>query len=264
MINWKTSSKNNKGSRSWAPTLYFVISVVGGFGLWSLLGLLEPKLVATPLGVWLAAAKDLHRGVLIPDILYSLFRVVTGFVSGSLFGVAVGLLMGWYKPVRYLLEPWIQFLRMIPSIAIIPLVIVYFGVGETAKIFVIFLSVFLTMVIAAFQGVINVDPLYVKAAKVLGANDRQLFRVIILPASLPYMLVGLRLGLAAGWTTLVAAELIAASHGLGYMVQVAGEYFDIPNVYLGIVLIGMIGLLMDWLVTFTQNKLTPWQPRVKR
>ena len=133
--------------------------------------------------------------------------------------------MGLYQPIHLLIEPIIQFLRNIPALAYIPLVVVAQGVGESAKITVIFISTFLVMIITVYQGVKEVDSTLIKAARVLGAKDKDIFLKVVIPASVPYILVGMRLGLGASLTTLIAAELTGSNAGLGQMIQEASLYF---------------------------------------
>src|SRR5699024_9339286 len=130
---------------------------------------------------------------------------------------------------------WVQFFRTIPPLAIIPLAIVLMGVGEEPKIFVIFLAAFLACVISTFQGVVHVDRTLINAARVLGAKDGTIFVRIVVPASTPFILVGMRVGLGAAWATVVAAELIAAQEGLGYRMQQAQIYYDLPTIFVGII-----------------------------
>ncbi len=241
-----------------------LLSIALGVGVWTIVSLANPRLVPNIADVWSKAAYDYREGVLVGDVLASLGRVALGFVIGATAGIAVGIPMGWYRVVRELANPWVQFFRMVPPLALIPVVIIYIGIGESAKVIVIVFAVFLTVVIAAFQGVTQADAVLVKAARTLGATDRQLFRSVILPGSVPYILVGLRLGLAAGWTTVVAAELIAASSGLGYLVEVSGANFTLANGYLAIILIGLCGIAMDITIVKVSRAITPWQDRVER
>jgi NitT/TauT family transport system permease protein len=249
----------------WAwPALLFAISIGLGLGGWSLAASANPRLVPS-IGQTISAAGQLQQqGALWSDVSSSVIRVLLGFLIGSAAGILVGFAMGWYPIVRRLADPWIQFLRMIPPLALLPVVIVYLGIGQTAKIVVIAFSVFLVVVIAAIQGVRSAPPILVKAARTMGANDFQLFRTVILPGSLPHVLVGIRLGLAAGWTTVVAAELIAASSGLGYLVQISGTEFNMPAAYVALVFIGAIGLAMNALLMLLERLITPWQEKVRR
>jgi len=171
--------------------------------------------------------------------------------------------MGWYEPLRLLFEPWVQFIRMVPTLAFIPIVIIFFGIGERPKIGVIALAAFLAITVSVMVGVQNVDRTYIRAARTLGAGTPVLFRRVILPATLPYILVGCRLGLANAWTTVVAAELLGASSGLGYLVQNASTYNDTAEVIIAVICIGVIGLVMDQIMHYLERRFGRWQERVR-
>lgn len=169
--------------------------------------------------------------------------------------------MGWYGIVRGLVEPYVQFFRVIPPLAIIPLAIVTLGIGEIPKIFVIFLAAFLSSVVATYQGVIGVDRTFIDAARVLGASDFTIFRRVVVPASTPFIMVGVRIGLGSSWATVVAAELIAAQSGLGFRMQQAELYYDLPTIFVSLIAIGVLGLAMDRAVVALDRRLTAWQER---
>lgn len=236
------------------------VSVVAGIALWWGLALGGVDL-PTPPEVLKRYGELLADGTLLDDVAASLARVLIGFVLGVLLAVPVGFGMGWYAPVRALVEPWVQFFRTIPPLAIIPLAIVLMGIEETPKIFVIFLASFLACVISTFQGVLNVDRTLINAARVLGAKDGTIFARVVVPASSPFILVGMRVGLGSSWATLVAAELIAAQRGLGYRMQSAQLYYDLPTIFVGLITIGVLGLLMDRILLFAETRLTGWQER---
>ncbi|NUR97253.1 MAG: ABC transporter permease, partial [Kribbellaceae bacterium] len=215
----------------------------------------------TPPQVVSQAATLIGNGTLGKDVLASLTRVLIGFALGTAAAVPVGFLMGWYAVLRGLVEPWIQFFRTVPPLAIIPLAIVLMGIGEAPKIFVIFLAAFLACVISTFQGVVNVDKTLIDAARVLGSRDAGIFARVVVPASTPFILVGMRVGLGSAWATLVAAELIAAQQGLGFRMQNAQLYYDLPTIFVGLISIGVLGLLMDRVLLLAERKLTGWQER---
>lgn len=234
------------------------VSVLAGVALWWVLsasGLNLPSPATVARRAWTLVL----NGSLAKDIGASLTRVCIGFVLGTALAIPVGFLMGWYTTARGLFEPWVQFFRTVPPLAIIPLAIVIMGIGETPKIFVIFLAAFLACVISTFQGVVNVDKTLINAAHVLGAKDGAVFLGVVVPASTPFILVGMRVGLGSAWATLVAAELIAAQEGLGYRMQNAQLYYDLPTIFVGLISIGVLGLLMDRVLLFTERKLTVWQ-----
>jgi NitT/TauT family transport system permease protein len=245
--------------RSRTPLLNLA-SLVLGIALWWGIALAGFD-IPTPPAVLKRGWELLADGTLEGDIAASLLRVLAGFVLGVVAAIPVGFLMGWYGTVRGLVEPWVQFFRTIPPLAIIPLAIVLMGIGETPKVFVIFLASFLACVIATFQGVVNVDKTLINAARVLGAKDGTIFARVVVPASTPFILVGMRVGLGSSWATLVAAELIAAQQGLGYRMQSAQLYYDLPTIFVGLITIGFLGLLMDRVLLFAERHLTSWQER---
>ena len=237
-----------------------VLSIVGGISIWWILSL-NGFNFPTPGDVALKAVALWDAGILQKDIAQSLARVLTGFLLGSLVAIPVGFLMGWYTTARGLFEPWIQFFRTIPPLALLPLVLVLMGIGELPKVFVIFLAAFLACVISTYQGVVNVDKTLINAARVLGAKDLAIFVRVVVPASTPFILVGMRVGLGSSWATLVASELLAAPAGLGKRMQDAQLYYDLPTIFVGIVCIGILGLVMDRLLLLAETKLTGWQER---
>lgn len=256
--------KKNKKEYLWNKVdrrVLNLISIVLGICLWQLISLIPNVgiIVVSPIKVFNTFINELQSGRLMPNVYVSLRRVLMGFSLGLIVAIPFAFLMGWYSLFRSLSEPWIQFFRTIPPIALIPLVIVAQGVGENAKVTIIFFATFLVMVISIYQGVKNVDVTLIKAAKVLGAKDSDIFLDVIVPASFPYILVGIRLGLATGLTTLVASELTGASKGLGNMIMEASLYFRMDIVILGIVIIGIIGFALDKIVLFLERRFTGWQ-----
>lgn len=238
------------------------ISFVFGIGLWWLATSSGLSILPSPPAVATRFVEVLLSGQLLHDAGASLARVLTGFALGVLVAVPVGFLMGWYKTARGLIDPWIQFFRVVPPLAIIPLAIVTMGIDETPKIFVIFLAAFLSSVVATYQGVISVDKTYINAARVLGASDGVIFTKVVIPASTPFILVGFRIGLGAAWATVVAAELIAAQSGLGFRMQQAQLYYDLPTIFVSLIMIGVLGLIMDRIVVWADTHLTSWQERM--
>lgn len=236
-----------------------VIALAVGVAVWAVLAALNVESLPGPLAVAGKAGDLIADGTLADDLLASLRRVFTGFALGTALAIPVGFLMGWYPTARGLLEPYVQFFRTIPPLALIPLAIVLMGIGETPKVFVIFLAAFLSCVISTYQGVVNVDKTLINAARVLGASDGTIFGRVVVPASTPFILVGMRVGLGSAWGTLVAAELLAAQAGLGHRMQSAQLYYDLPTIFVGIIAIGVLGLIMDRLLMIAGNKLTAWQ-----
>ncbi len=238
-----------------------IVSVVAGLAAWTTFSAIGIVGLPGPLEVLIRGGEVLADGTLGEDTGASLARVLSGFLLGSLLAIPVGFIMGWYQVGRAIIEPWVQFFRTIPPLALLPLVMVTMGIGETPKIFVIFLAAFLSCVISTYQGVVSVDKTLINAARVLGAGSFVIFRRVVVPASSPFILVGMRIGLGAGWATVVAAELIAAPNGLGMRMQQAQQFYDMPTILVNVIVIGILGLLMDRLLLMIEAHLTRWQER---
>ncbi|WP_030176162.1 ABC transporter permease [Streptomyces sp. NRRL S-813] len=256
----RSAPRRSPAGRRWRSAALNAVSVALGIAIWWTLASAGFKL-PTPPEVVSRAGTLIDNGTLGKDVVASLTRVLIGFALGTAVAVPVGFLMGWYGVLRSLIEPWIQFFRTIPPLAIIPLAVVVMGIDETPKIFVIFLAAFLACVISTFQGVVDVDRTLINAARVLGARDAVIFARVVVPASTPFILVGMRVGLGSAWATLVAAELVAAQQGLGYRMQNAELYYDLPTIFVGLISIGILGLLMDRILLLAERKLTGWQER---
>lgn len=192
---------------------------------------------------------------------YSLFRVIAGFCIGALLGIPLGYAMGLSNWFRGWFEPIVEFMRPVPPLALIPLVIIWFGIGETGKIILLFLASLWIMAIAARAGVSGVNISKVHAAYSLGASKFQIMRHVIMPNSLPEIFTGARVAMGVCWGTVVAAELVAASEGAGMMIMVASKFQLTDIVLMGIILIGVIGFAIDILMSKAENLLVPWKGR---
>lgn len=224
-------------------------------------GLVNPALVPAPHAV-LSRFINLLQGRLPMDMLMSTQRVLIGVCLGVAAAVPVGFCLGWYKVLRGFVDPVINFFRALPPIALIPLVIVYFGIGETAKTVILFYAAFFAGVIVMYEGIAQVNPIYIKVSRTLGATDMEIFRKVIIPLTVPHILTAVRVALGVAWATLVAAELIAAQQGLGAMIQDASAFFQLDIIYVGIICIGFIALVMDTVLRLATNRLVSWQERI--
>jgi NitT/TauT family transport system permease protein len=190
-----------------------------------------------------------EKGLLLKYIVASLFRVSWGFGAAVLVGVPLGLILGWFRPAFQALNPMIQILRPISPIAWIPVAILWFGVDDTAPVFLIFLASVFPITVSAMAAVQNMQSVYIRAAQNFGLTGFSLFRRVIFPAALPQIITGIRIALGIAWLVVVAAEMIAVNSGLGYLIidaRNAGKRYDL--VVAGMALIGAIGLLLDLLV----------------
>lgn len=201
-----------------------------------------------------------YQGVgLWENVFWSLFRVVVGFALGCLFGIPLGFAIGLNSWMRGWFDPIVEVMRPVPPLALIPLVIIWFGIGEQGKISLLFLAALWIMIIAARAGVSGVNISKVHAAYSLGATKRQLLSKVILPNSLPEIFTGARVAMGVCWGTVVAAELVAAEKGAGKMIIAASKFQLTDIVIIGIIIIGVIGLGIDVLMRMAENKLVPWK-----
>jgi len=225
-------------------------------------GLINPSLVPTPHAVAAKFWELLNEGRLARDIWMSTQRVFIGVILGTLLAVPVGFMLGWYKEIRSFIDPLINFFRALPPIALIPLVIVYFGIGEIAKVVILFYASFFAGVIVMYEGIAQISPIYVRVARTLGATDAEIFGKVIVPLTVPHMLTALRVALGVAWATLVASELIAAQQGLGALIQNASSFFQLDIIYVGIICIGFIALAMDFALRTVARRMVAWQDRI--
>jgi len=226
------------------------------------LGLVNPALVPTPVQVAKTFWHLLTVEKLWLDMLMSLQRVLLGLVLGIALAIPVGFVLGWYRPMRTLIDPLVNFFRSLPPIALIPLIIVYFGIDELAKVVMLFYAAFFSGVIVMYEGIVQTNPLFIRVARTLGATDGEIFRRVIVPLAVPHVLTALRVALGVCWATLVASELIAAQKGLGAVIQNASNYFQIDRIYTGIICIGAIALAMDRVLRAVGARVVQWQERI--
>ncbi len=186
-------------------------------------------------------------------------RTLVGFSAAVICGIPVGLLIGRVKLLEAASAPWFAFLRPIPAIAFVPLVILWFGIGEFSKISVIFFASFLYITVCTVAGVKSVPVQLLRAGYSLGALDRKSFLYVVLPAALPQIMTGVRIGSAISWTLVVAAELVAAQKGLGYMIMDASTFFRVKDVYVGLIVIGIIGFLLEGTIGLVEDRVVHWR-----
>jgi NitT/TauT family transport system permease protein len=204
------------------------------------------KVFPSPASVELGFAELLHKNVLWSDIADSLRRVALGFGAAVLAGVPIGLVLGWYPTLNQIVNPVMQILRPISPIAWIPVAIVFFGVGDRAAVFLVFLAAFFPIVVACVSGVSSVPSIYRRAGRNFGLSPLRILTRVVFPAALPQILVGLRIALGVAWLVVVAGEMIAVDSGLGYLVidsRNSGKRYDL--VVAAMLIIGLIGLTLD-------------------
>ncbi len=201
---------------------------------------------------------NVEAGSLQQALWASLYRIFLGFFIGTSCALIIGCLVGWYKTIEFLIDPLIEAIRPIPPLAYIPIIIIWFGIEEFSRVLLISIACFMVCVVNVIAGMKNVPQVYVDAASTMGASRFQVFRTIAVPAATPFIITGYRIALAAAWTTLVAAELIAAPSGLGFMLQEGRRYFLTDQVMMIIVIIGACAFIMDRTFRAIQKRLMVW------
>lgn len=240
--------------------LGFVVVIAVWYAI-SAVGIFKPGLLPTPDQVAVHFAELSADGILWENARVSVQRVAISVLLGVIVAIPVGFLLGSFINLFKMFDPVINFFRALPPIALIPLVVVYFGIGEEARLAVLLYAAFFSSIVVIYEGVVSIDPIYVRAARVLGATRYEIFRLVILPLMVPTILVALRVALGVTWASLVAAELVAAQTGLGAMISEAGNFFKLRTIYAGIIAIGVAALVMDALLRIASNRLIVWQER---
>lgn len=226
---------------------------------WTGLGLANPMFMPSPAAVLERFGRWLTNEGLLKDIGISVWRVMAGFLASALLALPVGLYIGTYRPVQALLQPLLDFVRYMPAVAFIPLVMLWVGIGEGAKVLVIFIGTFFQMALMVAEDVHRVHMEQIEVAQTMGATQREILRLVILPAALPAILDTLRITCGWAWTYLVVAELVAANSGIGYAILKAQRYMHTDKIFAGILLIGLIGLLTDQTFRRLSRSAFPWR-----
>lgn len=261
----KTSGpKKMKDFSPWAPWKNMVVAlgtVVVLVIIWFIYGAVNPEgFLSSPKGVWDSLVMQAFKSdVLWKHIGYSFSRVLVGYAIAIVASIPIAFLMAWYRPIRAAIDPIIQFLRCIPPIAYVGLLVAALGINEAPKYVIIFIACFLTMTVTIYQGIKNVDLTLVKAAYTFGAKDRNLFLDVIVPSSFPFILTAMRLGVGAALTTLIAAELTGTIYGLGAMINTAANDLRFGPAIMGIIVLGIFGIVLDKLLLFIEKQLTKWK-----
>ncbi|MBD2445936.1 aliphatic sulfonate ABC transporter permease SsuC [Nostoc sp. FACHB-152] len=231
--------------------------------LWELssrIGLLSTRILPAPSGVVITAFKLASTGELFQHIGISAGRAISGFLVGGSIGFSLGLLNGIFPVAEKLLDSSLQMLRTIPNLALIPLVILWFGIGDQARLFLVSMGVFFPLYLNTFHGIRSVDPGLIEMGRVYGLKPAQLLWQIILPGALSSILVGVRFSLGIMWLTLIVAETIAADSGLGYMAMNAREFMQTDVVVLSIFIYALLGKLADATARYLERTWLAWHP----
>jgi ABC-type nitrate/sulfonate/bicarbonate transport system permease component len=230
------------------PGAFSIATLLAAWEIAARTGLANPVMFPAPSHAVAETFARIPVVELMGHVAVSLGRILQGFALGAAFGIALAILAGWYRVLGNLVRPVIELLRPIPPLAWIPMAIVWFGLGEPSKVFVIFLGAFFPVLTNAYRGITGIDPVLLRAAQTMDVRGPRLLIQVGIPAALPDIAVGLRVGWGLSFGVLVAAELIAADAGMGFMIMNARQFGDVGIIMFGIVLIGAVTLATDWLL----------------
>jgi ABC-type nitrate/sulfonate/bicarbonate transport system permease component len=247
----------------WSQYGGYALGFVSLFVIWHLASvyLVSSVLFPPPAIVFRKGVVLVRNGVLFEHLWASSQRILAGFIAGSLLGIPIGLAMGSFRPVRKMLEPYTEFLRFIPSVAMITVAVIWFGIGEGSKIFLIIYTTVFIVILNTAAGVSAIAPNKFRAAQALGATRAQMFFHVAMPATVHYILTGMRLAMANSCTTIVAAELIAANEGLGKMLWDGRMFMLVDDIFVSLVTLGLLGFAVDrmfrWSIYTFAGKYSP-------
>ena len=219
------------------------------------LNLVEPYVLPSPIDVLNSAINIIQSGKLLQNTVDTLFKVFSGLILASIVAIPLGILLGWYQTLEDLASFVISILRPIPPVAWIPFSILWFGIGTLPAVFIIFMGCVFPILVYTMDGVKRTDKVLIESAQTLGANDWNVLKRVILPSAVPYVISGLKVGVGIALMCTISAEMIGSSSGLGYMILTATNLFDPGTTVVGMLVIGLIGLVLDYLFGLAQKRI---------
>ena len=240
-----------------------VVSVLAFLAFWEAMvqfGLVNPLFTSSPSRIATAGYELFAGGTICGDLRASGVEFFAGYGLAIAIGVPLGVLMGWYGRINAVLDPFVSALYATPRIALLPLVMIWFGIGLMSKVAIVFLGAVFPILVNTITGVRTIDADFIKVARSFGSNDRQLFLKVALPSSVPLLLAGLRLGLGHGLIGIVVGEMFGATEGLGFLISVAGARFQTDKVMVGIIIIAVAGMTMTAILRAIERRFERWRP----
>jgi taurine transport system permease protein len=243
---------------------YAAISVVSAsafIGFWEYLawiGAIDPEFFPPPSHVWGELVKLLSDGTLLIYILESARRVLLGFLLSAAVGIPLGILLGTFLPLRWIVQPVISIIRPLPSLAWIPLSLLWLGIGESQKYAIVFMGTLAPLVVFVTDATLRVEPIYIRAARNLGASRWRIMWEVVLPSALPSIISALKVTLALAWTCIISAEMVGSKDGLGYLIWNAKDWSNVGQVIVGMLAISATVLALDSMVRLVEHRLIPW------
>ncbi|MGB6539016.1 MAG: ABC transporter permease [Xanthobacteraceae bacterium] len=248
--------RKSKAVRALRAPLITAASLFLFFATWELLSysILNPYLIPPPTQVFATAIPMIKSGEIFRDAGISLLRIFIGFSLGTIFAIVVGVIMGRLRWVNELLDPIIEFLRYLSPTAMIPIAVIWFGIGEQSKYFLIFWGTFFFVLINTVAGVIHTPAARQRAAQCLGANQLQIFFIVIIPSAVPYIITGMRVAMASSFMSIIPAEMLAAQSGLGHLLQVSGMLAQTDRIFVALATISLLGFASDRLFRYLVHR----------
>ena len=226
------------------------------------LGLIKLVLLSSPTRIYDAALAEVRIGQIWGHLGVSLQEFVLGFVIAAILGVLIGFVAGWFRRANYVLDPWLAALYATPDVALVPLIILWLGIGLESKVFVVFLTSLFAVAINTLMGVQSTDIRMIEVARSFGASQLTLFRTVVLPSTVPFILTGLRLATGRALVGVVLAELIASNQGIGFMISQAGVTLNTARMMVGVILLGLFGVFLGEVMRRVEQRFDVWRPQV--
>jgi ABC-type nitrate/sulfonate/bicarbonate transport system permease component len=228
--------------------------------IWSYTDWISPLFFSGPSAIAKAFWISLTQGNLLADLAFSGKNFTIGFGLALVSGVVLGVIIGWYRRVRMVLDPFLNALYAAPRIAMMPLIIIWFGIGMWSKVFIVFLSAFFPILVNTAAGIRNMDRDLLRAARAFCASDWQIFKTLAIPGSVPFILTGVRQGVAVGLIGVVVGEMLGSSEGIGFMVAYGGQTFQTDTLFVGFVIIAFMGILLTSVAERLERRFSRWRP----
>ncbi|HET8569008.1 MAG TPA: ABC transporter permease [Candidatus Limnocylindria bacterium] len=242
-----------------------LIGFVAVILIWELgveLGLISRGLLSRPTRIWNVAVIDFGSGVIWPHITTSLSEFALGFGAALVIGIPIGLVIGWFRRVDYVLSALLAGLNATPNVALIPLIVLIAGIGVESKAIVVFLSAFFAIVVTTFTGVQSIARRHLEITRSFGGSRWLAFRSVAIPSAIPFILSGIRIGAGRGLVGVVSAEIISSTQGVGFYISLYGTFLDTSRVMLGIILFGLFGLIMGEMIRVLEKRFEVWRPEI--
>jgi len=237
-----------------------VVILLGGWQAAFNAGLISPLFFSSPEAVVKQFRYTLVEGTLLADMKYSGTNFAIGFGLAAVTGIVMGVLIGWYRRLRLFFDPFLNALYATPRVAMVPLIIIWFGIGIWSKVFIVFLAAVFPILINTVGGVRALDRDLLRAAKAFCASDWQIFKTLAIPGSVPFILTGIRQGVAMGLIGVVVGEMVGSSQGVGFMVAYGGQTFNTDTLFVGMIVIAFSGILLTWVAERLERRFSRWRP----